>query len=317
MRKIEMRRGEICGNVSFYQQMDGSFMHQMSIPTKFTTNSGGHIGKIVKLKGPSGNIWQIGVTKRAAKFVLRVGWKEFILANDIKENDILIFKYNGNSSFEVQIFQNGCERISSFFAKKKGTGCFRGEVYGPNCNIRHHDIITSGSSSDSEGQTEESPTRDEKPRRQSKKDAGTSRNGGDRREMLQKQPPFLYLSHKTHLNTAQNKKALRLAREVTSGNPYFVAVINSCCIRRNAVLSIPKKFSVEYLPTETAEATLHYMGRKWNAMYIYRKERKQIGSTGWKSFVKDNNLQEGDVCLFELLKDKNEIISFRVHLLKN
>lgn len=43
--------------------------------------------------------------------VLAEGWKDFTLANDIKANDFLIFRYDGKMHFNVQIFNpSGLER---------------------------------------------------------------------------------------------------------------------------------------------------------------------------------------------------------------
>lgn len=53
---------------------------------------------------------------------LRDGWTEFVNAYSLEENDILIFKYNGNSCFSILIFDRGslCEKESSYFIKKCG-----------------------------------------------------------------------------------------------------------------------------------------------------------------------------------------------------
>ncbi|KAJ3674371.1 hypothetical protein LUZ60_004987 [Juncus effusus] len=300
--------------------MNAPFMDHMSIPPKFTANFGGQIHEMVKLKGPNGNIWQVGVAIQAEKFVLQFGWKEFALANDIKENDILIFNYNGNSSFQVQILRpNGCERISSFFVEEKWTNLQK--VNGPTRNICQHENLSSGSSSDSENHTEQSATSDEKPRQRPKKGTGTSKNqkDGNNCEVTKSEPPFMYVARKLQMTNTEKNEALRLAQEVQPGNPYFVGVINPSCIgfQRSFVLGVPTNFSATYLQRKTQKVVLHYNGRPWEAMYVHTQNRSQIRSNVWKSFVIENNLQEGDVYLFELLKDQNEIISFRVHLSKN
>lgn len=48
------------------------------------------------------------------------GWKEFVEAHRVEENDLLLFKLIGTSSFEVVIFDaSGHEKASSLFATKK------------------------------------------------------------------------------------------------------------------------------------------------------------------------------------------------------
>lgn len=58
-------------------------------------------------------------------------------------------------------------------------------------------------------------------------------------------------------------------------------------------------------------------GREWNAKYSFEPGRRTGGLTGgWKQFALDNNLEEFDVCVFELVgKDKPvkmDVTIFRV-----
>ncbi|KAJ3702441.1 hypothetical protein LUZ61_006146 [Rhynchospora tenuis] len=89
---------------SFFKKMDASCLNQMDLPKAFVRNIKGRIAKNVELKGPSGNIWQVGVTKLVENFTFQSGWKDFVIANSVKANDLLVFMYNTKSSFEVQIF---------------------------------------------------------------------------------------------------------------------------------------------------------------------------------------------------------------------
>ncbi|XP_021742896.1 B3 domain-containing protein Os12g0592300-like [Chenopodium quinoa] len=74
----------------------------------------------VPLKGPSGVLWDIELLK--SDNVLFVGneWKDFVKVNGLKENNLLMFKYKSNSTFEVLIFDQGssCERESTYFVNK-------------------------------------------------------------------------------------------------------------------------------------------------------------------------------------------------------
>ncbi|KAF3617815.1 hypothetical protein T459_13146 [Capsicum annuum] len=54
----------------------------------------------------------------------RDGWKEFVDAHSLEEDDLLIFKYNGSSRFDVSVFDRQslceklCEKEVSCFVKK-------------------------------------------------------------------------------------------------------------------------------------------------------------------------------------------------------
>ncbi|KAJ6685941.1 BINDING PROTEIN putative-RELATED [Salix purpurea] len=59
-----------------------------------------------------------------------VNLKEFVKDHALEENDFLIFKYNGESNFDVLMFnmQSMCEKVASYFVKKyesteRGNGC--------------------------------------------------------------------------------------------------------------------------------------------------------------------------------------------------
>jgi len=93
------------------------------IPRKFANYVREKLQDKVTLKGPSGTTtWEVGLTRRNDMLFLRDGWTEFVNAYSLEENDILIFKYNGNSCFSILIFdrESLCEKESSYFIKKCG-----------------------------------------------------------------------------------------------------------------------------------------------------------------------------------------------------
>ncbi|KAF3339159.1 B3 domain-containing protein [Carex littledalei] len=91
-----------------------------NIPKKFGKIFNGSMREIVELEGPSEITWHVKMIRSSNNtFAMRSGWKEFVIANRIHKNDVLVFTYNGNSSFKVAIFdRSGCEKAAPFFAKK-------------------------------------------------------------------------------------------------------------------------------------------------------------------------------------------------------
>nr|XP_011458372.1 PREDICTED: B3 domain-containing protein Os11g0197600-like isoform X2 [Fragaria vesca subsp. vesca] len=74
--------------------------------------------------------WNVGVTKTIRSVYFKDGWQEFLKDNSVEDGDFVVFEYEGNMNFNVQIFDNsGCERdcfpnigtpkISSFAEKKR------------------------------------------------------------------------------------------------------------------------------------------------------------------------------------------------------
>jgi hypothetical protein len=51
-----------------------------------------------------------------------LGWRDSVTANKIDENDLLVFKYRSNSSFDVLIFDpTGCEKVAPLVIKTEQT----------------------------------------------------------------------------------------------------------------------------------------------------------------------------------------------------
>jgi B3 DNA binding domain len=68
-------------------------------------------GSMIRLKLSSGTTWPVGFIKLNEKLVIKPGWDDFVNANDVSLNDLLVFKYVGGVDFEVLIFDPwGCEK---------------------------------------------------------------------------------------------------------------------------------------------------------------------------------------------------------------
>lgn len=95
-------------------------MKLQEIPEKFAKNIKKKLPETVTLKGPSGSVWDVGLTEDAATLFFDCGWKNFVEDHSLVENDILIFKYNGVSHFDVLMFdgQSLCEKASCYFVRK-------------------------------------------------------------------------------------------------------------------------------------------------------------------------------------------------------
>lgn len=90
------------------------------LPKKFIDHFKGELLETIELKVPSGDKWHVELKKTGDGVVLDCGWTNFVAAYGILENDTLVFKYDGRSSFIVLIFeQSGCEKAASHCAMRK------------------------------------------------------------------------------------------------------------------------------------------------------------------------------------------------------
>lgn len=79
--------------------------------------------------------------------------------------------------------------------------------------------------------------------------------------------------------------------------------------------NIPYQFATEHLPKCKVKILLHNLkGKTWtvNSIPTTRVQTSHTFCGGWLSFVRDNNIDLGDICIFELVH-KCEL---RVHVLR-
>ncbi|KAM6591521.1 hypothetical protein CsatA_014126 [Cannabis sativa] len=95
-------------------------------------------------------------------------------------------------------------------------------------------------------------------------------------------------------------RACEAANRFFSKNPYFQVILRSTHVHGH-VLYIPLSFARDYLEGKTQTIVL-WVGEEccYVKLLVNGSDYKFCG--GWCAFVRDNSLQLGDVCIFELLK---------------
>ncbi|KAF3446239.1 hypothetical protein FNV43_RR11418 [Rhamnella rubrinervis] len=98
------------------------FDQQLAIPKKFSNNLKQKLPESVALRGPSGVTWTVGITNKEDTLFFKHGWQEFVKDHALGPNDMLVFRYNGESQFDVLMFdgQSLCEKEASYFIRKCG-----------------------------------------------------------------------------------------------------------------------------------------------------------------------------------------------------
>lgn len=83
------------------------------VPNKLVQRFAGKLlGRIINLESPNGSLYDVEVTERYNKTVLQRGWKTFVHANHIQENDFMLFRHIEKTCFEVLILDSdGCEKV--------------------------------------------------------------------------------------------------------------------------------------------------------------------------------------------------------------
>ena len=73
------------------------------------------------------------------------------------------------------------------------------------------------------------------------------------------------------------------------------------CVQR-----LPAKFGEAYMEgASEVELMVSDDGKTWTVTCYKSTDLRIILASGWSTFVKDNELKEGDTCVFELINKKN------------
>ncbi|AQK64238.1 B3 domain-containing protein [Zea mays] len=127
------------------------------------------------------------------------------------------------------------------------------------------------------------------------------------------------LAYRCYLSKAQKKRVMGLVQEI---QPQFTAFVS--IMRRGNVqppgpnLGITKEYATAHFPDRSTHITLGTPGKskKWHPRFYRRDVSRNYMVTGeWLDFVRDNHVQEGDICL--LLPTRDDVMrrTFTVYVL--
>ncbi|KAF7043808.1 hypothetical protein CFC21_053119 [Triticum aestivum] len=295
----------------FITRMDRHSRHSMVIPERFVNYFAWKLSGTIKLEAPNGNVYDVGITERRNKTVLRSGWEAFVDANHIVESDSLMFRYRGNCRFKVVVFDSsGCEKVFS--------------CAGILTNISDQEPSTNStdiSTSFSDGNTHSSARRQSDDcqsgssghrRKRAKKDAISSPSEDSSGEDSpyehessesdgQTLPTPLYvLSGKCYLTEEDDANIVELVQEIQPEMPLLVAMMRKPSVKPYPDLVIPKDYTLAHFPrkNQTIKLQLPEQSKKWYCEFRVKSDGGHCSLYDC-GFVRENNLLEGDLCVFQ------------------
>uniref|UniRef100_A0A0E0IA98 TF-B3 domain-containing protein n=1 Tax=Oryza nivara TaxID=4536 RepID=A0A0E0IA98_ORYNI len=94
--------------------MMGDFQHEITIPKEFVQRLKGDIPEEIQLETHNRNSYTVRVDKSQEKVIFAAGWAQFVKTFDLRMGDSMMFRFKGNSQFDVIIFdQVGREKVCS------------------------------------------------------------------------------------------------------------------------------------------------------------------------------------------------------------
>ncbi|XP_004291931.1 PREDICTED: B3 domain-containing protein Os11g0197600-like [Fragaria vesca subsp. vesca] len=268
---------------------------RLKIPERFMIHMEGRTSGVVVLSGPSGNVWNVHLIEQNGDLFFHYGWPAFVRDHSLECGDFLIFRYDGELHFTVQVFdQTACEKEAAFHTRCGQSSSYFEKLVGrkrareEGCGL---DRLFEESTSSQHTKPYENP-------------------GLDVVIFKAKQAIQNSLNDR---NSMQITPAHEVAQSFSSSNPYFLRIMKNFNISGSYTLNIPYKFSVAHLPNcKVKIVLLNLKGESWtvNSVPTTRVHTSHTLCGGWMAFVRYNDIKLGDICVFELVRE----CEFRVHI---
>ncbi|VAI93165.1 unnamed protein product [Triticum turgidum subsp. durum] len=266
-------------------------------------------------------LYSVGASKHSDdQIILQSGLNIFVASHHIQENDLIIFRSKGKDRLDILVLDpSGCEKASCF---AMGDSSNLREVREDSVEIVDKEqpppTVIDLSSDDDEvmGEDMRKSCRSQKavPAHKTHDRASGNLEVG----VGPSQRPYI-LSLGVTLPKQVEKKVEEKVQSILSELPIFVKVMTISCIDGVGSYGCALSFCQEYIC-----ASLR--GRKGTLfLQLEGRERKwrtnlSVGgkslTSGWKEFATDNNLEVGDVCLFQMQKGITRSHTMTVYLIR-
>ncbi|CAN6460007.1 unnamed protein product [Victoria cruziana] len=281
----------------FFKIMTDGSAKRLRIPPAFVEHINVTSRRAI-LRGPSDNIWRVEIKETNRGMIFRKGWKRFHRDHCLEFGDFLVFRYDGNMHFSVQIFdRSACEKEGTFYVKNS-----KGNV----SPIERQVGVESGKSK------QFSPT----VQADLHNGASEYKNGSNCTAKNSKEANCglrrRIVSQRRAVTDEEKQRALTDASSFQSNNPYCRIVMAPSYVYYGFFMHLPKRFRSKYLPSTACDMTLHGpSGKPWPVRYVSTPLYGGL-SGGWIKFTLHHNIEVGDVCVFELIKEKE----LKVHIFR-
>ncbi|KAK1369132.1 TF-B3 domain-containing protein [Heracleum sosnowskyi] len=239
---------------------------KLMVPSKFTRQHGKNLHASVFLKVPNGSAWLVNLERYKGDVWLQNGWPEFARFYSLRFGHLLVFEYRGHVDFQVRIFDPSCTEIDYPLNRSANLNF----VESTQMKKRVNDINDSTSSDD----VVKFPT--------------TRRLTSPSLKSCQKKP---------NLQQERGKVGFK------SENPFFILTMKPYLIDGTGRPCVPMTFKEAYKKWKHNDQIVLQVAGPTSPVYCTLKldVRRYRISSGWSVFVRDNSLNVGDVCVFELI----------------
>ncbi|XVF29301.1 hypothetical protein REPUB_Repub15cG0109200 [Reevesia pubescens] len=324
--------------ISFFSLLSVGFHERFAIPKKFATKMRKKLPEIVVLRGPSGATWTVELRSNGETFFFTNGWSEFVKDLSLEGNDLLIFRFNGDSSFDVLVFDPStlCEKEVLYFVQKGGgkaaeDGKKRSkrqmkETY---VQVESSEEYTGSSSSETSGNEDSfispsetsasddstCPVQSSRPYSYSNvsskiiwSEVANVTNLAHSRRAKSTAATSIGENSGVKLKNPSNERpvtvrdkhdAIMAATEAANSNSdSLLVVMRSRHVENIFTVPIPSRWMAKHVTPETKTLILRAKGKEYYIGFYYDKTNKTGQLTHWKHFALKNNMKVFNVCVF-------------------
>ncbi|KAI3881065.1 hypothetical protein MKX03_015695 [Papaver bracteatum] len=310
--------------------------YQMEIPQKVVRKIGRTLSDIIALKSADGILWNVELKRSEGKVWFDKGWKEFTEHNSLRDGHVLGISYNGNSKFSVCI-TNVMDHLGD--SRKQGEPNSKKRCRVSKRVADDDDVMLLDSLAPSRTHVE-SKTNEERTQlsfppgldipMHLNKNKGTKSLvldetkspyiGNERTPSGERLPLVNGEESEDASDSADASKLFRISSRRDKGIERVAEVTRlferqtqfpffAVCMRDTYLtygyLHVPNYFAKKYLPKNIKNIIVRSSDNKvWTLGYIACGKATKL-STGWTSLRRHLGLTEDDVCVFELLKEKD------------
>ncbi|XP_040366131.1 putative B3 domain-containing protein Os03g0621600 [Rosa chinensis] len=270
---------------SFFKVLFGDFSKRLLIPPDFTKNFiwNGRSPHECALRGPSGQCWAVELKRTENGLFFQNGWQCFVKDHHLELGDFLIFRHDGESKFNVIIYdRSACEKDVKVAKRRMNCSvCLRNNGNQARVKDEVLDLVTENNKNiDSRG---EAVVADEK--------------GND--VMSGKRPANGYLEE-----TSDGSILFK------SENPCFQRILTK---HSKYHIGFPKELGVaKGLMNKKTMKLEDPTGRSWPVSLrlskFYKKDARLYDrldlTSGWSQICEANKISPGDTIIFELVKQR-------------
>ncbi|OMO87672.1 hypothetical protein CCACVL1_08832 [Corchorus capsularis] len=300
--------------------ISSDFHEQLAIPQKFVDKLRRKLPETVGLRGPSGYTWFVKLTSNgdSNSLFFSNGWPEFVKDHCLEENDMLTFRFNGESSFDVVIYDpiNLCEKENLYFLQgpnKEAANArnhqSKRKIKAPHVKVESSDHQDGNGDRDAyqESQNDDgfkTPSSDESfqaaahhrsnTQAHSKKFRRETNRGSNGKIGVNLEG----LSNKSAVRELKKLETLMAARRGSTLDSEVV-VMQPRHVDKPFRVGMRTKWVAKYLSPETLELILRMEGKEsLVGFYFHKRNKNGELCNGWKEFAVRNRLKESDVCVF-------------------